>query len=38
MTTLEIDWFFTHVDGAAGWLHILTIPVIPFCLTEPRRL
>ena len=26
MTTLEIDWFFTHVD-AAGWLHILTIPV-----------
>ena len=26
MTTLEIDWFFTHVDGA-GWLHILTIPV-----------
>ena len=27
MTTLEIDWFFTHVDGASGWLHILTIPV-----------
>ena len=26
VTTLEIDWFFTHVDGA-GWLHILTIPV-----------
>ncbi len=26
MAALEIDWFFTHVD-AAGWLHILTIPV-----------
>jgi hypothetical protein len=24
--TLEIDWFFTHVD-ASGWLHILTIPL-----------
>jgi hypothetical protein len=24
---LEIDWFFTQVDGASGWLHILTIPV-----------
>jgi len=27
VTALEIDWFFTHVDGASGWLHILTIPV-----------
>jgi hypothetical protein len=26
LATLEIDWFFTHVDGP-GWLHILTIPV-----------
>jgi len=26
VTTLEIDWFFTHVD-ASGWLHILTIPL-----------
>jgi len=26
VTTLETDWFFTHVD-ASGWLHILTIPL-----------
>jgi hypothetical protein len=26
VTTLEIDWFFTHADGS-DWLHILTIPV-----------
>jgi hypothetical protein len=26
VAALEIDWFFTHVDGH-GWLHILTIPV-----------
>jgi hypothetical protein len=26
VTTLDIDWFFTHVD-ASGWLHILTIPL-----------
>ena len=26
MSVLETDWFFAHVD-AAGWLHILTIPL-----------
>lgn len=27
MTALQVDWFFTHVDGVSGWVHILTIPV-----------
>ena len=27
VTALEIDWFFTHVDGR-GWLHILTIGLL----------